>query len=322
MAADDQLPIKINIKADTKDASKVIEKLLDTIKAPFSWWSKSREPVTQAKAEVEATLIRVKAIEPVAEALGISKEEATGLVFRSEQREYFDRLRQQRNIESVVQGAIEMAPSSVNDRPVDEDWTADFFDSCKNIGDTEMQTLWSRILAGEVAEPGSFSKRALSFVKSLSKAEAQLFTKFCGCLWHHPQHGYLYIRVKDDNIIGGAGVSFRELLELGSLGLISVDDKTALSFNAASSVPVMYYFDEALWLYPRIKDGQVSIPALPLTQLGESLSRISGAKPNENYKAATFELLSNQNIVMDQRPPRPSVSFSVSGPEIDEPRSP
>ena len=102
MATDDHLPIKVTVKADTKDASKLFEKLIDTIKAPFSWWAKTREPVTEAKAEVDAALIRARAIEPLAKELGITKEEAIFLVLRSEQREAFDRIRQQKNIESIV----------------------------------------------------------------------------------------------------------------------------------------------------------------------------------------------------------------------------
>lgn len=305
MATDEQLPIKVDVKADTKDAANVIEKLIDTIKAPFSWWAKTREPVTEAKAEVDATLIRARAIEPLAKALGITKDEAISLVLRSEQREVFDRIRQQKNIESIVQGAIELVPSAASPQPVDEDWTTDFLDSCKNISNEEMQTLWSRILAGEVAEPGSFSKRTIAFVKTLSVSDAHLFTRFCNFLWYAPQEKtYYHVRTPDDEIISKAGLTFREILELDTLGIIVFDNDTRFVFDAVSEVPEFNYFGESYYLYPKAKEGSILLKALSLTKLGESLAPIAGAKPNEKYKNAAIESIADQNIVLDHRPPK------------------
>lgn len=305
MATDEQLPIKINIKADTKDATKVIEKLIDTIKAPFSWWAKTREPVTEAKAQVDAALIRAKAITPLAEALGITKEDAISLVLRSEQRAGFEQIRQQKNIESIVDGAIELLPFSVSPRPVDEDWTTDFIDSCKNISSKEMQTLWARILAGEVTEPGSFSKRTIAFVKTLSVSEAHLFTRFCSFLWYDPKAMiYAYIRTEDDNLLKDCGINFIDLMELDALGLIVYHDTTQYTVDAPNEVAEFNYFGETYYFYPKIREGSVSFSALALTKLGASLVGISGATPRDDYKNAAIEAISQNNIFLDQRPPK------------------
>ena len=43
----------------------------------------------------------------------------------------------------------------------------------------EMQVLWTRVLAGEVREPGTTSIRTLGILKDLDEATAQLFSRFC-----------------------------------------------------------------------------------------------------------------------------------------------
>ena len=92
-------------------------------------------------------------------------------------------LRQQENWEAIVRDAPTHLPESVSDVPVDDDWTAQFFEHCKNVSDRQMQSVWSRILAGEVSQPGSFSLRTLHAVKMLRKEDAQLFTDYCQFAW-------------------------------------------------------------------------------------------------------------------------------------------
>ena len=41
----------------------------------------------------------------------------------------------------------------------------------------EMQLIWAQLLAGEVAEPGTFSLRTLQLVRNLQESDARLFRK-------------------------------------------------------------------------------------------------------------------------------------------------
>lgn len=67
--------------------------------------------------------------------------------------------------------------------PPDEDWLHQFLDTCKDIGDDRMQTVWGKLLAGEVASLGTYSLLTLNTVRTLRKREADLFTKFCTFVW-------------------------------------------------------------------------------------------------------------------------------------------
>lgn len=299
----DLIPIKVDVKVDSKDAAKVLNKFIDTIKAPFAYWAKNKEPIKQAEAETKAALIRAKSIGPIAEELEMNKAEAISLILRADQREQYDKIRQQRNIEAIVQGSIDVLPPTAKDDPVEEDWITAFFEDCKNVSEEKLQSLWSHILAGEVAEPGSYPKRTLSFIKTLSQSEADLFTKFCSILCCNYKLHYVHIRLTDEIHLTDYGIDYSDIMELESLGLLRFDANTVWYFDAPEPA-ALSYFNETLYLYPKIREGRIQFSAFPLTNLGNTLARISGANKNDKYKLALIEKMSGNNLIISDLPPR------------------
>lgn len=305
--SEDQLPIKLdvkaNLKADSKDLVKAWEKLLDTIKAPFSWWANNRAPVAEAKAEIKAARLRVEAVNALMVTSVLTRPEAEALVLRADDRELLQRIRQQQNIEAIVQGAAFVLPEAVNTQPVDEDWLADFFEQCKNVSNERMQVVWSKILAGEVATPGAFSRRTLSFVRQLSEQEANLFTKFCSFVWHgkdSEENDYMVMFYEDRHRqVDEHGIGYSDLMELDALGLITlaIDHRVATYIIPQNSTLKSCYFDES-YVFCSINRGDFDIKRLPLTNLGKSLKPISGAEKNEDYKSYVINLLEARGIIV------------------------
>lgn len=296
-------PIKVDVKLDSKDAANVLNKLIETIKAPFVYWAKNKEPIKQAEAETEAALIRARSAGPIAEELGLSKEDAASLILRADQRDQYDKIRQQKNIESIVQGSIEFLPSTVKDEPVKEDWATEFFEQCKNVSEEKMQSLWSRMLAGEIAEPGSYSKRTLSFIRTLSQSEAELFTKFCSLLWFELDTGFMHIKLSDETNLEDYDIAFLDMLELDSIGLIKFDHTTGW-YSETPGPAKLSYFDEILFVYPKNEKIRMEFSIFVLTKLGNTLARISGAKKNDKYKSAVLDRLSKNGLFISELPPR------------------
>lgn len=305
MPEEDNMPIKIQVKADSKDAAKVINKIIDTVKAPFSWWATSKEPVLQAKADVEATLIRARAIEPLAETLGIRKDEAISLVLRADQREQFDRIRQQRNLENIVQSAIELAPETTNEQPVEEDWTSEFLDSCKNVTDKDMQTLWARILAGEVSNPGKYSKRTLNYLKTMDKTEAEAFTAFSAFAFSD-KNGWRFI-FQDELTKSRITETFRVDYQghFTATGLLSSNVKGMYASKIDGRI--YNYFDRTfIGTQADVKHAHTEAPALFIvfTQIGQQLAEIAGSTPIQGYVEDVFRQLNSDcgfNVVETQR---------------------
>lgn len=294
MPDEDNMPIRINVKADSKDVAKIVNKIIDTIKAPFSWWAKSNEPVLQAKADVKANLIRAKAIDPLAEALGISKEDALSLVLRSDQRKQFDRIRQQRNLEDIIQGAIELEPEAVNDQPVEEDWTNEFLDCCKNVSDKDMQTLWSRILSGEVSNPGKYSKRTLNYLKTMDKSEAEAFTAYASFAFTD-NNGWRFV-FQDEGTTTRIAETFRVDYQghFTATGLLTPGAKAMYASKCEGRV-YNYFGKTFVGTQAETKHAYIEppIPFIVFTQIGQQLAEIAGSTPIEGYVETLFQHLNS-----------------------------
>lgn len=62
-------------------------------------------------------------------------------------------------------------------KDLDPDWATAFYDSAKGSSDEEIQVLWGKILAGEIAHHGKFYKRTLSVLKNMESEEAKHFVE-------------------------------------------------------------------------------------------------------------------------------------------------
>jgi len=57
------------------------------------------------------------------------------------------------------------------------DWYMRFYEGAGFISDEKLQSLWAKVLAGEIQDPGKFSLRALDTLRNMSQKEASLFQK-------------------------------------------------------------------------------------------------------------------------------------------------
>ena len=89
----------------------------------------------------------------------------------------------QQNMESITAKALPQLNENADASQMNDDWLANFFDKCRIVSDDEMQTLWSRILAGEANTHGSYSKRTVNCLSEMDKAEAEMFRNFCAFCW-------------------------------------------------------------------------------------------------------------------------------------------
>ncbi|TMX73099.1 TIGR03899 family protein [Vibrio rotiferianus] len=98
---------------------------------------------------------------------------------RAEQRQQHKELVKQKNIENIFAMAALSVSESVSDEPVDPDWLNHFIENAESVSSETMQKLWAKVFAKEVENPGKFSLKSLSFLKSITKYEANAFATLC-----------------------------------------------------------------------------------------------------------------------------------------------
>jgi hypothetical protein len=207
-------------------------------------------------------------------------------------------VRQQENRDAIVRGSLPELPEHVSDQPVEKDWTAEFFDQCENVSDPQMQTIWSKILAGEVAQPGSFSKRTLAAVRLLEKSEAESFTKLCGYVWLGHCEGLFFRLPQVWTYLETKGLYYASLLHFQSIGLLSTEASRIIHHGSTLE---LNYHGTAYVLTPHSEPRAIPYPAFPislLTPVGIQLGHISGSDGDPDFPAVVATALKTVLIDM------------------------
>ena len=150
----------VNLGDLSKPATVFIEKISSAIGIAYEPFHVKRMARAGAEAEKIKALARI---------------ELTELEHRAVDRFVQQEARKQKNIEQITTQALASLPHDAKVEKLDEDWVAHFFKQCDTVSDTEMQSMWSRLLSGEATTPGTFSKRTVAFVSSMDKKDATLF---------------------------------------------------------------------------------------------------------------------------------------------------
>lgn len=275
----------VDLEHLTEPLTKLVEVVaagMGTLYAPFG-------TVRQAKADGQAKIIRAET-----DAVVLSLQQ------RARHRLEYIESRRQANLEHIAVEASAALPTVVSGDSVDEDWILQFFENAQDVCDSDMQKLWGRLLAGEVASPNSYSKRTLQFLKTMDKQEAVAFTNYCG------------FSVTDSNgwhFIFGGEITFEETTKVfdnlafashfENIGLITHGKRYLSSLNGET----LTYFERTFSVATPPKPIDSSLEYVydhsSFTQTGQELRHIVDAKAVPGYMDRVSEYLREElNIVL------------------------
>lgn len=206
------------------------------------------------------------------------------LAHRAGQRMLADAIREENNIENVLEAASRELPQveSVSDEPVDDDWITRFFTIVKDISNEEMQYVWGKILAGEIASPRSFSLKTLDTLRNISAADAQAFQRLIPLI---VRYGGVYFISSENEILTKYGSSFSDVLTLDECGLVNSSGTLSLNFQVSKSEKDFIFGAESLIAIQGLKEESVKVSTgiHSLTKAGKELYRILAHSSNEQY---------------------------------------
>ena len=195
---------------DIVGLEKPLSKLIDCLRNGCSWYFKPIQIKRIAQAEAEASRTRNIAnfkntlTEALAESVTSKLENARVS-------------RQMYNIASIYSMAAQelQAIDKIDDAPIGNEWSAMFFDYAKDVDDEKIQIIWSKILAGEIAESGSFYKRTLSVLKNIEPFEAEWFVEACSLV---------FFNSVIDKHLSSEVIAYNKIQSLMDCGLINVTE--------------------------------------------------------------------------------------------------
>jgi hypothetical protein len=274
-----QLPAPSNLYGSA------VDKLADTVRHVVDLVAGPERVRAKAQAQADAEVI-----------LARGQAEAQGIEARTIERIRRREISRQQNIEAIVVEATNALPSSdqVSGKPVEEDWTTRFFEESKDIGNKEMQILWARILAREVAQPGSFSPRTLTILRDLTKEDAALFTELCGLAWSIGDGGYVPFI---DDVGADQFPNFAALTHLDTIGLVEFENLSGFQMRGRTEMHLQYFGQPTVLRSNTQRD--LDVGCVLFTVAGNELCPINGAQAVEKHRVAMIERWRRQGWTVD-----------------------
>ncbi len=270
----------------TKPATVLIEKISDAVGT--LWEPTHIRRVAQAKADAAITLAE-------------SEIEIAEVQRRAARRFVEEETRRQQNMEDITRRAIENLDPDAPSENVDDDWIANFFDKCRIISDDDMQSLWSRILAGEANSPGSFSRKTVNLVADIDRESAELFRSLCRFVWQIADHPCPLVHDFMEDVYRQHGVGLYALGHLNSIGLVQISAVGGFSIERQPKSIAATYHDRQVQLrLPNDSGNVLPVGKVLFTPSGNELLRIVDTTPIDGFFEFVYDRWANESLV----PPR------------------
>lgn len=240
------------------------------------------------------------------------------------QRILFQEQKRQRNIESVVSGAArQLGDQTVENEEPDHDWTARFFSSVQDVSSADMQTLWARVLAGEVERKGSTSVRTLGILRDLDQVTAKLFRKLCSAAVFLGVDRNAVVDARVPSLDGNAGhnslrpygLEFSALNRLNEHDLIISDYNSWFDYQVAIGIAVVksgpqirlpFTFQGKRWILVPQQDRQATnqfkLSGVALTVSGKELAKVIDLESMDDFTRDLSGFFARKGLGMAELP--------------------
>ena len=93
--------------------------------------------------------------------------------------QFHERRRLGNTVDVVGAAAADLQDGDVSAGEPDHDWISRFFGDVRDVSNPALQSLYAKVLSGEIQRPGSFSLLALDVLKNLAPDTVRLFQTLC-----------------------------------------------------------------------------------------------------------------------------------------------
>ena len=191
--------------------------------------------------------------------------------------------KKQENIENVMDQAIPRIEDTAQPEKVDDDWFANYFDKVKTVSNEDVQKHWADLLAKEVNQPGSFSKRTVNTLHTLDRKDAILFESLCRYVWVVREFIPL-IFDETDEIYNQNGINLISIQHLETIGLINFVSTNKFNVTGLTGSMTVSYCGKILHLdFGHGETHDLYIGKVLFTQIGKELFMLTSASGIDDF---------------------------------------
>ena len=203
------------------------------------------------------------------------------------------------NIKKIADFAYNELDNDMTDinEEIDEDWKNDFFDKSRKIYNEDLQFIFGKILAGEIKQPGTHSKRLLNTLSTLSQKEAITFNKISKYVFRASKSAFI---ISKKEILDTFDIKLEDIIILEEAGLINSNPLVISGTN-------LYQYKDYLINF---FDQQPKLDIYFLTNSGKELEKIINQEISTDYllkiknlyniNKVSYSIILNKKIKGDQ----------------------
>ena len=215
---------------------------------------------------------------------------------RANKRNRLCHLRKQQNIEQVIQKTLTYCANHDFKAKTDHDWFNRYIGLAEEVSNPTMQDLWAKILAGELARPGSFSYKALKIFRDMSIIDAKLLSKACSLAikdvskknirlisgsYRQPSLFNFFDKNRQVQVnLSHFGLNYADLLTLAENHLIYMQESES---NVMSKEEKLNFSFNGLPLKLSAKKDKVNLQFYKFTPFGTELANLITDKANDEF---------------------------------------
>lgn len=225
-----------------------------------------RERRLRLKEEINETIQRKRAAIDWEHSSELEKIEHSSEVYEKKRR-----ISEQLNREDIVYLTIEDLSTNHetvnnNDNKINDEWMNHFAQYSSQASSENLQTLWSRLLAGEIRKPGEFSLTTLRIIAELDEEIANLFQQYAVNII---DQGYI---IKDTDI---KGQKLTDLIFLEEVGLLQdVSGHLILPYRKDSDNQIIVKNNDLYLIIKPVNDAPINVPLIKLTRAGTEILKL------------------------------------------------
>lgn len=247
------------------------EMLRKMLAGPFGWNLKKQNLLENNVTEYENPVDR--------QTLTVVDKELSD---RAAQRLVASELNKQKNIEDVIQRADEILEKEpkveLTSEKSDQGWVEDCLDGAGKAYDNELKDYWAKLLAGEIRNPGKYSKRMTNFMKTISQKDAERIKKICPYVMYDMNGDAVILRYENEK------VSYEDISFLAELRLFDSSSFVVKQYKFSNGKGQAFLYKRNIGYLLKIERGEYALPIYAVTQLGkEVLSIVDDAEADIDY---------------------------------------
>lgn len=225
--------------------------------------------------------------------LSIDTTNTEQLLQRANYRLQYQLARKEHNIESVIgKTVLELEDKTVEStEDVDEDWLNRFFNIVEDVSDEQLQSLWSRILAGEILQPHSYSLRLLEFLRNISKDELELILKIMPFITGD-------VIFNDDNVLSKFNIYYGLILKLDEIGILNSSATIFRNYDLNNNEQASLFDNREIICLVTNKSSEkkhLEISIYKVNEIGLKLQKLSNTELNIDFVKEILTSISKEN---------------------------